>query len=93
MQTLNKELAECLKTLCLPMICKSYSQSAELARNENYSYEHYLLELVQAERDVRYNNRVIRYLRESKLPQEKNLAVFDRQRLPMKIDRQINVLL
>jgi DNA replication protein DnaC len=90
---LQNNLAICLKELCLPTIRKSYAQQADLARRESLGYEHYLFELVQQERDVRRNNRIARYLRDSKLPLEKSLQTFNRKRLPRKIDMQLSHLL
>ncbi|MFQ5641628.1 MAG: IS21-like element helper ATPase IstB [bacterium] len=83
----------CLKALCLPTIRKSYVEQADLARRELLSYEHYLFELVQQEREVRRNNRIARYLRDSRLPLEKNLQTFNRTRLPRKINMQLSHLL
>ncbi|KKL66304.1 hypothetical protein LCGC14_2146310, partial [marine sediment metagenome] len=87
------ELTDCLKELHLPTVRECYNEQADLARRESLSYEQYLLELVEREREVRKQNRINRLLRESKLPEEKTLSTFDRKRLPGKIDAQINVLL
>jgi len=87
------ELTDCLKELHLPTVRECYKEQADLARRESLSYERYLLELMEREREVRRQNRIIRLLRESKFPLEKTLSTFDRKRLPRKIDAQINVLL
>jgi len=87
------ELTDCLKELHLPTVRECYKEQADLSRRESLSYERYLLELMEREREVRRQNRIIRLLRESKLPLEKTLSTFDRKRLPRKIDAQINVLL
>ncbi len=57
------------------------------------SYELYLLELMNREREMRQQNRIARNLRGSKLPLEKTLEAFDRDRLPRKVDAHVNVLL
>lgn len=57
------------------------------------SYELYLLELMNREREMRQQNRISRNLRGSKLPLEKTLEAFDRDRLPRKVDAHVNVLL
>ena len=79
---LRSDLVGCLKTLRLPTIRQAFAQQAELARREGQSYEHYLLDLLQQECEVRQHNRTLRFLRESKLPLEKSLEMFDRTRLP-----------
>ena len=66
-------LAETLKRLRLPTVRACYEEQADLARREALSYEHYLLELVERECEVRQQKRIERYLRESKLPLEKTL--------------------
>jgi len=93
MQQIDVGLTDCLKELHLPTVRECYNEQADLARRESLSYEQYLLELVEREREVRKQNRINRLLRESKLPAEKTLVTFDRKRLPGKIDVQINVLL
>jgi DNA replication protein DnaC len=90
---LTTELTDCLKQLCLPTIRRCYCEQAELARRESLSYEHYLLELVRREEEMRRQNRINRLLRESRLPLEKTLGNFDRSRLPHKINIQVNALL
>lgn len=92
-QTLEKELTLCLRELHLPAVRSCYSEQADLARQDTLSYERYLLELMHHERDVRRNNRIARYLRESKLPLEKNLQTFDLSRLPKKVNTFVSVLL
>ena len=86
-------LAETLKNLRLPTVRACYEEEVDLARREALSYEHYLLELVERECEVRQEKRIERYLRESKLPLEKTLAAFDRSRLPERVNHQVSVLL
>ncbi len=76
------ELDSALKKLYLATIRDCYSDEADLARQESLSYELYLQELVVRECEERSRKRITRYLRESKLPLEKNLGSFDRSRLP-----------
>lgn len=45
------------------------------------------------EREVRYNKRIARLLKESKLPLEKNLENFDLKRLPPKLQHKVKTLL
>ena len=86
-------LAETLKRLRLPTVRACYEEQADLARRETLSYEHYLLELLERECEVRREKRIERYLRESKLPLEKTLDSFDRSRLPERVNQQVSVLL
>ena len=86
-------LYDCLKELHLPTVRECYSELAETAGKESFSYEQYLLALMEREREARRNNRVSRFLRESQLPLEKSLDSFERHRLPQKIDSQVAVLL
>jgi DNA replication protein DnaC len=90
---MKTEMRECLKELRLPTVLSCYEQQAEEARREHLSYEQYLGELMEREREARREKRIARLLRESRLPLEKNLECFDRSRLPAKVDAQLSVLL
>jgi DNA replication protein DnaC len=85
-------LVEILKELHLPAARACYGEEAERARSESLSYEEYLLEVLERERESRRVNRIARLLRDSKLPLEKSLQSFDRKRLPRKVDQQISML-
>jgi DNA replication protein DnaC len=87
------DLTRCLKALHLPTVRECYEEQAELARRESLSYEHYLLELMEREREERRHRRIARLLRESKLPLEKSLEAFDLKRLPRKVITQVKALL
>lgn len=89
----KRRLSQCLKDLRLPTVHNTYEEAADQARRESLSYEEFLLDIAERERDVRRQHRVERTLRASKLPQEKTLKMFDRKRLPPKVDAHINVLL
>jgi DNA replication protein DnaC len=86
-------LMNCLKILHLPTVRECYEDQAEEARREELSYEQYLLEVMEREREVRRQNRIIRLLRQSKLPLEKTIDTFDRKRLPRAVNAHIDVLL
>ncbi len=90
---LHSLLAQCLKELRLPTIRACYQEEAERARQESLSHEHYLAELAEREREVRRQNRIARYLRESQLPLDKSLDAFNLKRLPAKVASQVKVLL
>lgn len=89
---LKDSLTQCLKELHLPTVRACYQQEAERARQESLSYEHYLGELMEREREVRRQNRIARRLRESKLPLEKNLETFELKRLPSKVAAHVHAL-
>lgn len=86
-------LTRSLKELRLPAMREGYEEQAEQARREGMSYEQYLLELVEREREGRRHNRIARLLRESRLPLEKSLEAFDRKRLPRRVVAHLSVLL
>lgn len=88
-----RELRSGLKNLYLSTMKDCFEQEAELARREALSYEMYLHELVMRECEERRRKRIARYLRESRLPLEKNLESFDRSRLPARVNAQLGSLL
>lgn len=89
----NKLLDDCLKQLHLPTIRTCFLENAGLAIQSNLSYEQYLLTLVEQELEARTQKRIRRLQRESRLPMEKTIAVFDRKRLPEKVNRLVTILL
>ena len=91
--TTEQQLDQHLKSLHLGTFRKLYREQAEEARRESLSYEGYLLGLTEREREVRRRNRIARLLRESKLPLEKHLDVFDCKRLPNKVAAHLDILL
>ena len=90
---LKTTLTQCLKELHLPTVRACYEEEADRARRESLSYEQYLSELMEREREVSFHNRIDRLLRESKLPLEKTLEGFDLSRLPRKVAAQVRGLL
>jgi DNA replication protein DnaC len=89
---LKISLTECLKELHLPTVRACYEQEADQARRETLTYEYYLAEVMEREREVRRDNRIQRLLRESKLPLEKSLDAFEMDRLPSMLKAQVNAL-
>ncbi|MCH7819777.1 MAG: ATP-binding protein [Candidatus Marinimicrobia bacterium] len=87
------ELTDCLKELHLPTVRECYREQADMARRESLGYEAYLLSIVEREREVRWQNRIVRLTKGSKLPLEKTLESFDRKRLPKKVNDQVSTLL
>ena len=82
-----------LTELHLPAMRACFEESARRAEQETLSYGQYLLELTERECEARDRNRIARLLKESSLPQEKTMANFDLKRLPVKVSRQLKVLL
>ena len=93
LEEVKKRLNQNLRNLHLPTIRQCYEEQGQLAEKNSSTYEHYLDELVELEVEARRQNRVDRYLRESKLPLEKSWEAFDRKRLPRKVDVQLDTLL
>ena len=82
-----------LKELHLPTVRTCYGQEADRARQESLTYEHYLAEVMEREREVRRQNRIQRLLSESKLPLEKSLETFETSRLSSMLAAQLSALL
>ena len=72
LEEVKKRLNQNLRNLHLPTIRQCYEEQGQLAEKNSSTYEHYLDELVELEVEARRQNRVDRYLRESKLPLEKS---------------------
>ena len=86
-------LVENLKELHLPTMRACFEETARRAEKETLSYEQYLLELAERECEQRRQSRIRKLLKDSGLPLEKSLANFDLKRLPVKVSRQMKVLL
>ena len=90
---MNRQIDHNLRELHLPAIRECYKEQSEVALAESFSYEQYLMGLTEYECEARREKRMVRFLKDSKLPLEKTLASFDRKRLPQKVDAQLNVLI
>ena len=66
-----------LKQLGLPSIYANWEKLAKQAQEESWSYAKYLASLSEYEVAARYNKRVQRHTKESKLPPGKTLATFN----------------
>ncbi len=82
-----------LKALFLNTMRHIYEDVSIQAGQESFSYEQYLLELAEQEYITRWNNRIERNLKESKIPRDKNIDTFDLKRMPAKTTHQIRTLL
>lgn len=90
---MKTEINQKLRQLHMPTVRLAYEEVAGQARKNSWSYEQYLLELLQQECDMRMKNRIARNLRESKLPLSKTFDNFDKTRLPTKVATHLNVLI
>jgi DNA replication protein DnaC len=90
---MNSELEYYMKQLNLSTVREHYEDMAIRADKEEIGYEAYLLELFKKEYEVRHQKRTERWLRESRLPLEKNLESFNLKRLPKRVMHQAKVLL
>ncbi len=87
------QLNSCLTELNLTTARRQYPELAEQAQSETLSYQEYLLSVLETECQTRRIRRIDRRLRESRLPLEKNLELFELNRLPKKVSQQIKTLL
>jgi DNA replication protein DnaC len=92
MINIHEQILGDLKQLHMPTMGGCYQQIADCARSESFSYEQYLLELLKVECEARWQNRIARNLRASKLPPSKTFANFDKKRLPVKVATHLSVL-
>ena len=92
MTELRGRLVSYLKELHLPTIRACFEETALKAQQESLGYEHYLLEVAARECEVRRQKRTEKFLRESQLPLEKNLAGFELNRLSRKVVNQVQTL-
>lgn len=90
---LRTSLNSSLKELRLPTMRACFEEIAHTAQNESFSYERYLYELAEREKEDRRHRRIKRMLKESCLPLEKSIDSFDLKRLPRKLINQVDLLL
>lgn len=90
---INTKIAVFLKELHLPAIKEIYEECSLNAEKGNTGHREYLLELLEAEHTTRCHRRINRYMHESKLPLEKDMATFDMNRMPLNIKRIVDSLL
>lgn len=81
------------KTLRMPTMAHMAQQAVQLAQEQNWSLESFLLYLLEQEVAERQQRRIARLLQEAHLPPGKTFATFDQQRLPLRIRRQLPLLM
>lgn len=86
-------LQEQLRQLHLPGFVSAYAAQSQVAAQESWTYEQYLRSLCALELEQRDVRRKGKLLAASRLPHEKTLANFERQRLKRPVERQFATLL
>ena len=86
-------LAGMLRSFHLPTMASMYAATLEQAEKNNWGYRKFLQHLCESEAEDRRQRRVARLLKQSGLPDGKNLANLDEALLPGKIRRQLPTLL
>lgn len=87
------ELASCIKALKMPSVLEHFADFSKTAGKEGWSFESFLYELLNIEREDRKERRIQKLLRESKLPLSKTFNTLDRTRFPRPINHQIDALI
>jgi DNA replication protein DnaC len=86
-------LKESLKKLWLSEFAEQYVIQGALAASEGWSYEQYLQRLCELEMQERELRKRQKLLAAARLPREKTLENFERQRLKRNVERQFTALL
>jgi DNA replication protein DnaC len=85
--TTLESLQQHFRTLRMPTAVEVVADTMQIAQQENWSLETFLLSLLEQEMEGRRLRRIERLLRASQLPPEKTLATFDQARLPLRLRR------
>jgi DNA replication protein DnaC len=92
MLTVDNIRQQC-RTLRLPTMERLVAQALTLAQEQEWSLETFLLYLLEQEVDERTQRRIARLLQEAHLPPGKTFNTLDQQRLPLRIRRQLPMLI
>lgn len=90
---MNATIESYCKELRLPSIRSAYQEVAETCREQDLSYEEYLLEMLSIERTDRHQRRIERLLKQSKLPLDKTIDNFNLKRLDSPTRAAVKTLL
>ena len=93
MSKLKAELQEVLRQLRLPAFATHHGAQCALAASESWTYDQYLLRLSELELGERETRKRQKLLLAARLPREKKLDNFERQRLKRNVERQFAALL
>jgi len=86
---LHKELRDLLRQLRLPSVGRAWADYAHTAEDQGWAFGQYLHALLQLEADERAQRRVTRFLKQSRLPEDKTLETLERDRLPTPVQRAL----
>jgi len=86
-------LNKLLKEIRLPTVRNCYEAVIKLAEKGSSKYEEFLFELIQRECEDRKQRKIACLLKQSRLPLEKTMELFDLKRLPMKEIQKVKGLL
>lgn len=81
-----------LKQLALPTMLRQYQEQQTIAIEKQYCHARFLAELAELEANNRYQNKIARYVKESKLPPGKTLATFNFDRAKSINQQQVRAL-
>jgi DNA replication protein DnaC len=81
------------KVLRLSAMAQQVGQALKLAQEQDWSLESFLLYLLEQEVAERTQRRIARLLQEAHLPPGKRFTTLDQQRLPLRIRRQLPLLI
>ena len=90
---LKPNLTHQLRTLHLPAFAAQYATQGALAAIESWTYDQYLQSLCDLEIEQREIRKRQKLLTASRLPREKTVQNFERQRLKRSVERQFAALL
>jgi len=90
---IKAELKEMLRQLHLPEFAAHHAAQSALAATEGWSCDQYLLQLCEMEINGRETRKRQKLLQASRLPREKTLEAFERNRLKRNVERQFAALL
>jgi DNA replication protein DnaC len=90
---IKAELKEMLRLLHLPEFAAHHAAQSALAATEGWSCDQYLLRLCEMEINGRETRKRQKLLHASRLPREKTLETFERNRLKRNVERQFAALL
>ena len=89
----NDPLALLLKSFRLGTMAAIYEGTLQQAEQQNWGYRKFLLHLCESEAQDRWQRKLERLLKQSGLPQGKDLGSLEETKLPAKVRRMLPSLL
>lgn len=89
MTDLHAQLRDALRMLKLPAFAHAWEDLARTGEQSGWTFGQFLLALAELEVEERGQRRVVRLLKQSKLPEDKTLETLERDRLPLKVRRAL----